>query len=244
VAGNHLRIKPRWSAVRIATAASLGVWAALFWFLIAADRLPYYLASRTTWLAPVGALTLTLAAVGHALTARTTHEERLTRRNLRNLVILALPAVVIMAFPPLVLGSYAVERRSATIKGAYVSMSGRDISTGDLSLQDIFGLSYTGEIEKLAARAGSTSSFTGFVSHNTVGSGDEFQLNRFMVTCCPGDAVSVSLRVVGAPPGEFKPDDWVRVTGRMYPIGKEVVVDAEKVESVPRPEHPYLNQTR
>jgi uncharacterized repeat protein (TIGR03943 family) len=237
-------MRPRWSLLRIATAAALAIWAALFWFLIAADRLPYYLAARTTWLAPVGAVTLSLAAVGRLLTARTTLDERLTGRSLRNLVILALPAVIIMAFPPLVLGSYAVERRSATIKGAYVSMSGRDISTGDLSLLDIFGLSYTGETGKLAARAGSTSSFTGFLSHDSGSTGDEFQLNRFMVTCCPGDAVNISLRVVGAPPGEFKPDDWVRVTGRVYPIGKEVIVDATEVEPVPRPEHPYLNQSR
>jgi uncharacterized repeat protein (TIGR03943 family) len=233
---------PVWSLPRLATAAAIALWAAMFWFIIATDRLAFYLASRTSWLAPVGAVTLSLAAVGAVIIARTAHAEPLRRSHLRNLTILVVPAVALMLFPPTTLGSYALSRRSNTIKGAYVSVSGRDISTGDLSLLDIFGLSYNGEIHRLAARAGSSSSFTGFVTKYPDGAADEFALSRFMVTCCPGDAVSIRLRVVGAPPGEFKTDDWVRVTGKIYPVGKEVVVDASEVVKVDRPERPYLNQ--
>jgi uncharacterized repeat protein (TIGR03943 family) len=231
-----------WSIPRLATAAAVTLWAALFWFIIATDRLAFYLAVRTSWLAPVGAVTLTLAAVGAVITARTERPERLDRSHVRNLALLVVPAVAVMLFPPATLGSYAVSRRSNVVKGASISTSGRDISTGDLSLLDIFSLSYNGEFGRLATRAGSSSSFTGFVTEYPGGAADEFALNRFMVTCCPGDAVSIRLRVVGAPPGEFKTDDWVRVTGKIYPIGKEVVVDASDVVKVDRPERPYLNQ--
>jgi uncharacterized membrane protein YcgQ (UPF0703/DUF1980 family) len=49
---------------------------------------------------------------------------------------------------------------------------------------------------------------------------DELRLNRFLISCCPGDAVNVSVRVVNAPTGQFKEDDWIRVTGKVYPIEK------------------------
>lgn len=230
-----------WSLSRLATGFALAIWAAAFWFLIAADRAAFYFSSRTAWLAPVGAVTLTAAMVGRFLSARVSRPEPMTRRQLGTLAVLVIPALIITAVPPAALGSYAVGRRSTAIKGAYVSMSDRDLSKGDLSLLDIFGLSYTGDLDKLAPRAGSTSSFTGFVTQEPSDGADEFRLNRFMISCCPGDAVNIQLRIVGAPPGGFKADDWVRVTGKIYPIGAEVIVDATEVALVDRPKRPYLN---
>jgi uncharacterized membrane protein YcgQ (UPF0703/DUF1980 family) len=61
------------------------------------------------------------------------------------------------------------------------------------------------------------------------------------VSCCVADALSVQVRVVGAPPGRFAPDQWVRVTGTFYPVGRETVVDASSIEAIPRPEDPYLS---
>lgn len=230
-----------WSRMRLGVAAALAIWAALFWFLLFADRTSLYYASRTTWLAPVGAVFLTIALVGRLATAKVATPEPLTARRLRTLVVLVVPALLIMLFPPVTLGSYAVSRRSTSIKGAYVSVSGRDLSKGDLSFGDIFGLRYTGDLGKLAPRAGTRSAFTGFVSPLEGGGADEFLLNRFMISCCPGDAVNIQLRIVGAPPGNFKEDEWVRVFGRIYPIGKEVIIDAAEVIEVDRPKHPYLN---
>ena len=233
-----------WSLPRLGTAIALTVWAASFWFIIVTDRLAFYLASRAAWLAPLGALTLTLAAIGSFATARGPVREPISGPQIRNLVFLIVPAVVVMAFPPLTLGSYAVGQRQVSVKGAYAATDPGDIDSGDLSLMDIFGLSYMGDLDLLAPRAGTTSSFTGFVSRDGNVAADEFQLNRFVVSCCPGDAVLIWLRVVGAPVGEFRTDDWVRVTGKVYPIGKTVVVDATNVQKVPRPKHPYLNQDR
>lgn len=230
-----------WSVSRLVTGLALALWAAAFWFLIAADRTAFYFSSRTSWLAPVGAVTLTAAMVGRLLSARASRPEPVTRRQLGMLAILIIPAFVVTAFPPAALGSFAVGRRSTAIKGAYVSMSGRDLSQGDLSLLDIFGLRYNGDLDELAPRAGSISSFTGFVTKEPSDAAAEFRLNRFMISCCPGDAVNIQLRVVGAPPVGFRPDDWVRVTGKIYPIGAEVIVDANEVSRVNRPDHPYLN---
>lgn len=231
-----------WSLPRVATGVAVGMWAILFWFLIASGRSPLYLSARTTWLAPVGAITLTAAAIGRLLSARVDAPERFSSKQISSLSILVLPAIAILAFPPATLGSFAVEKRAGAVnRGAYVEVSDQDISEGDLSLVDIFGLSYNGELHKLAARAGSFSSFTGFVGKDASYGADELQLNRFMISCCPGDAINIQLRVVGAPPGRFKADDWVRVTGRIYPVGSQVVVDATEVVAVPRPAKPYLN---
>jgi putative membrane protein len=234
-------VNKTWSHARLATGFALAIWAALFWLVIVDDRTTFYFASRTTWLATVGAVTLTLAMVGRLLSARTIHAEPLSRKHLLSLAILIAPAIFIMAFPPVTLGSFAVSRRSTAVNGAYLSTSGRDLSKGDLSLRDIFGLTYNGEVDKLAPRAGSTSSFTGFITRDSSDGADEFRLNRFMISCCPGDAVNIQLRVVGAPTGQFQEDDWVRVTGRIFPIGEEVIVDASEVEVVKRPKQPYLN---
>jgi len=48
------------------------------------------------------------------------------------------------------------------------------------------------------------------------------------------------VRVVNVPPGRFAPDDWVSVTGRIYPLGNEILVDASAVQAIPQPERPYL----
>ncbi|MFP5298790.1 MAG: TIGR03943 family putative permease subunit [Actinomycetota bacterium] len=203
-----------------------------------ADRTSYYLSSRTGWLAPVGAVGFTIAVIGASWIGDRT---KAGKDELRLAAILAVPALTLLLLPPLTLGSFAAERRSAAgVRGGAVA-SGVDLSASDLSLGDIFALGYTGSLSDLEQVAGNEYSFTGFVSRDGSDGADEFRLNRFLISCCPGDAVTVTLRVVGAPAGRFRPDDWVRVTGALYPIGKEVLVDATNVVHVDRPESPYLN---
>jgi uncharacterized membrane protein YcgQ (UPF0703/DUF1980 family) len=54
------------------------------------------------------------------------------------------------------------------------------------------------------------------------------------------DATIAEVRVVNVTPGEFQSNDWVEVKGTIYPIGREVIVNASEVTSVPQPERPYL----
>ncbi len=69
---------------------------------------------------------------------------------------------------------------------------------------------------------------------------DEFLLTRFIVTCCTADATIAQVRVVGAPPGAFEPHDWVKVRGRIYPIGREVIVAVDDLVAIQAPSDPYL----
>ncbi len=73
---------------------------------------------------------------------------------------------------------------------------------------------------------------------------DEFLLTRYIVTCCIADATVAQVRVVHALPGKFQQDDWVKVTGKLYPLGRTVLMDAAppagSVIGIPKPAHPYI----
>jgi putative membrane protein len=229
-----------WSPTRLAAGASLAAWAVLFWFLLLSGRSSLYLSSRTDWVVPVGALLLTVAASGRLASARVDHTEILDPRAAWGYGVIVLPVVAVLALPPAALGSYAASRRSSFV-GSSIVTSTDDIATGNLSLADIAGaLQSKAGMRALARRAGSEVSLVGFVTRDGGMPADEFILTRFLVSCCVADALSVQMRVVGAPPGKFRADDWVRVSGAVYPLGNEAIVDASGVTGVTRPEDPYL----
>jgi uncharacterized repeat protein (TIGR03943 family) len=146
-----------------------------------------------------------------------------------------------LVLPQASLSSFAASRRSSFVGAGFVA-SAEDIAAGELSLPDVAGALRTTEGKNaLVARAGDEVSFVGFVTRDDGTPADEFTLTRFLISCCVADALSVEVRIVGAAPGQFKEDEWVRVTGELYPLGEEVAVDASEVEKVPRPKKPYLN---
>ena len=229
------------SPARVLDCLALATWAGLFWFLIGTDRTSLYLSSRTAWVVPTGAIALTVALIGRLLSLRTEDPRPITARSAWGIGLIILPVVAALALPPASLGSFAVQRRSSFTSGAVVT-SAEDISSGDLSLMDVAGGLRSREgMRALVDRAGEDVAFTGFVNKQAGAPADEFMLTRFLVGCCVADALSVQVRVVGAPPGRLKPDEWVRVSGSMYPLGREVIVDAREVEKVPRPKRPYLS---
>jgi uncharacterized repeat protein (TIGR03943 family) len=228
----------RWSTRRLAVAVVLLIWAVLFWFLLLTDRTSLYLSPRTAWVVPTGAILLTVAAAGRLLTARTARAEPV--RSVWGLGLVVLPAVLVFAVPPAALGSYAASRRSLAA-GAVAGPS--DVALGDrVTLASVAAATWSDEARRaLADRAGSQVTFEGIVIRREGQPADEFVLTRFIVSCCVADALSVQVRVVGAPPGRFRPDQWVRVTGTFYPVGRETVVDASSIEAIPRPKDPYLS---
>ena len=230
-----------WSAAKLASAVAMAAWAALFWWLLLSGRSLLYLSNRTDWVVPMGAAILTVAVIGRLWSARGPRPDPLTRRDAWRLTAVVVPVVATLALPPASLGSYAASRRSSFVSSGYTSTAA-DIESGELSLVDVAGAVRSDEAMKaLVQRAGTEVSFVGFVTRDSGMPADELMLSRFLVSCCVADALSVQVRVVGAPPGRFEEDDWVRVTGAMYPLGREVIVDASEVVSVPRPKRPYLN---
>ena len=240
--GAGTRFAPsRWSAGRVGVGLVLAAWAGLFWFLLESGRWSLYLSTRTSWLVPVGAVLLSVAALGRLASARVRHHpEPLTARQTWTIGLLALPVVVVLALPPAALTSFAVGRRSGFV-GAGVSASTEDIATGSLTLIDVAAAqTSTDGLRALEARAGERVSFDGFVMRFADTPADEILLTRYIVTCCVADATVAQVRVVGVPAGRFEEDQWVRVTGTIIPLGREVLVEAGDVVGISRPDRPYL----
>jgi uncharacterized repeat protein (TIGR03943 family) len=230
-----------WSPARLWTATVLAAWAALFWYLLLSERSSLYLSTRTDWVIPVGAVLLTAAALGHLASGRVESPQPLANRGAWGLGLLLVPLVTVLALPPASLGSFAAGRRSTFLSAGFATSS-EDIASGDLSLIDVIGATRSDDgMRALVKRAGTEVTFVGFVTRDNGFAADEFILNRFVVSCCVADALGVQIRVVGAPPGRFGKDDWVRVTGRIFPLGPDVVVQASNVVEVPEPKHPYLS---
>jgi uncharacterized repeat protein (TIGR03943 family) len=233
-------MKPSWSPYRVGTGLLMGAWAFLFWFLLATGRWSLYVSTRTFWVVPTGAILVTIATVGRLRSARVDHAEPLSPRMSWTLGAMALPVVLMLTLPPATLSGYALGRRSGFV-GSGVSVSAGDIASGQLSFIDIAAAQSSKEgMVALRARAGERVTLEGFVWREPGLAADEVLLTRYVVTCCVADATSAQVRVVNVPPGRFQPDDWVGVTGRIYPLGSEILVDASAVAGIPQPSHPYL----
>ncbi|MGH2710358.1 MAG: TIGR03943 family putative permease subunit [Actinomycetota bacterium] len=230
----------RWNPTRVAQTIALAAWGGLFWFLILSDRTSLYLSSRTAWVVPVGAIALTIAAIGRLANARTLKPAALPRRTAWAVGFVLLPVVAILALPPAALGSYAASRRSLAT-GIVTSAPSLEAG-GQVTLASVAAAGWSEDARRsLVNRAGSPVTFEGIVALRDGQAANEFMLTRYIISCCVADAISVQVRVVGAPPGKFEEDDWVRVSGSFYPVGQEVVVAATEVEPIPQPDHPYLN---
>ncbi len=233
------------SPVRLASAIVLGAWAALFWFLLFSGRTQLYLSTRTAWVIPVGAVLLTAGAAGRLLSLRASEPEPLRIREAWILGVMVLPVITILVLPPATLGTYAADRRAGGLNsGSGVIASAEDIASGSLTLVDVAGAATSKEgSQALAKRGGETATFVGFVTPLPGGVANEFYLTRYYVTCCIADAQTVQVHIVNAPAG-LQADQWVSVTGIVYPLGRTVLMDAAapagSVTGVPRPAHPYI----
>jgi putative membrane protein len=237
--GGAVRVRRSWSPPKVAVGLGLATWAALFWFLLLSGRWALYLSSRVKWVVPAGAVVLTVVAIGRLATARTRDTESLTGRQAWGLGGVVLPAVAVLLFQPMTLGASLASSQS--LGRGFVS-SATDLSSGQITLASVAAAQWSDEGKRaLQERAGSRVSFEGFVALRDGMPADEFMLSRFIISCCAADALSVQVRVVGALPGKFQQDQWLRVTGNIYPVGNEVVLDASKIVPIARPKNPYLN---
>lgn len=240
-AAARVRAEPerRWSPARLAGTAVLAAWAALFWFLLMTGRDAFYLSDRTDWVVPVAAVLLAAAVLGRLASSRTATPEPLRARELLVMALMVVPVLLILVLPPATLGTFSAGKR-AGFAGA--GFSPGDLGSGELTLVDVAAAQTTPEGERaLARRAGESVRFVGFVTRYADTPADEFMLTRYVVSCCVADATVAEVRVVNVTPGAFEDNEWVEVAGHVYPLGREVIVNASAVTSVPRPERPYLS---
>jgi uncharacterized repeat protein (TIGR03943 family) len=141
---------------------------------------------------------------------------------------------VILVAPP-ALGAFAVDRvsRVKVTTGALFDPMPADVAPRPMSLTEF--VQRAGDRDG-ASLSGATVELTGFVA-GTNGGG--FELARYSIACCAGDAVVALVAVEdnGVPPPT---DQWVRVTGAFRPGGADPpVLMATRVERVVVPDDPY-----
>jgi putative membrane protein len=234
------RARRGWSWRIVGAALVLAAWAGLFWFLILADRVDLYLSTRTSWVVPMAAGLLSIAALGTFAAARSSRSEALGLREGVVMSLLAVPVVLLVALPPATLGTFSASKK-ATFSGSSAGFFWTFDETSEVTLLMVAAAQTSDEGSKLLARrAGEEVAFVGFVARNADTPADEILLTRYVITCCAADATVVQVRVVNVTPARFEPEDWVEVRGQIYPIGRQVIVNASSVEEVARPEKPYL----
>jgi putative membrane protein len=230
-----------WSQSRLAGGLVLSAWATMFWFLYLTGRVNLYLSTRTSWVVPVGAVLLTLAAVGRLAATRGPRREPLQRREAVVMALMVLPVVVVMALPTATLGTFSANKKTQFSSVSTSTFYGDITSTSEITLLSVAAAQTSDAgAEALAKREGSQVDFVGFVTRYPDTPVDELLLTRYVITCCVADATIVQVRVVNVPPGRFQANDWVEVKGQIYPLGREVIVNASSVVGVARPAKPYI----
>jgi len=231
---------PRWNQARLAGAALLGAWAAMFGFLFVTGRVNLYLSTRTSWVVPVGAALFTAGAIGTLLGARSAPGS-LSRREATVMTLMVVPVVLVLALPPATLGSFSAAKKTSFSSARFSSVYGQITASSEITLLSVAAAQTSDQgAQALAKRAGASVDFVGMVTRYADTPADEFLLTRFVITCCVADATVAQVRVVNVTPGRFRQNEWVEVTGPIYPLGREVIVSATSIAPVPTPEKPYL----
>ncbi len=228
-----------WNRRRLIVGGVLAAWAGLFWLVLVTGRTGLYLSARTAWLVPTGACILAAAALARLASSRTVDPPRLRRTDVRGAALMLVPVIVLLTLPASTLGTFALGRRP--VFGVGAAAPAGSISSGVLSMVDVArAQADKTDLAALQRRVGETVVMDGFVATQPGEPAGEFFLSRFIITCCVADATETQVRVVDVASGSVQPNQWVEVTGRIYPLGGQVIIDATGVKPIPRPANPYL----
>jgi uncharacterized repeat protein (TIGR03943 family) len=161
----------------------------------------------------------------------------LRAREAAQLAVMVLPALIVLILPPATLGAAATTNRG-TFGGTAVTASDEG---GPPTLVQVAAAHYSqNALQRLARDAGVRVTYVGFVHRDADTPADQFLLTRFVVTCCVADALVAQVRVVGLEEQGVRDNQWVQVTGRLYPVRDDILLLADHVKVVPKPAHPYV----
>ena len=163
------------------------------------------------------------------------------------LLLMALPVVLGLLFPPQALGASAVTNRglnpSAPLSAnnsAGVTLSLAPADRTILDWQRAFDQPGTGA----ASLEGQGANVTGFVYHDPRLPDNQFFVSRFVLTCCVVDATPVALLVTWPGAKQLADDSWVQVRGPVHQAtfaGEPLLlIQAQRVDTVTTPAVPYL----
>jgi uncharacterized repeat protein (TIGR03943 family) len=231
----------------------LAAWAAMFVVLWSLDEGLRYLGPRTQWVIPFGAVTLTLAAVAHAVLAFTRRRESrpLTPGEAGSSFALLLPIVALLAVPQPELGAQAVSKKRPSNDVLVAQLPSREQRAAAVRPKGTLGASFIdvavatfspGEGATYGLVPGARVRVHGLVVHESEVKGT-FALARFFISCCAADALPIVIPVDPGKAARPPQDQWLLVTGKLARRGERLVVVPEKVQRTKEPESPYVSSS-
>ena len=224
-------------------AIGLVAWGALFAWLWLSGESVRYLGPRTQWVVPLGAVGLTLAAVGYLRATRDRPAPPPRALELLGLAALLVPILAAATLAHAQLGSLAASNKLSS-RGIDPSALAR-LASRDASSIGFLQLNAAGRDDGLSRELGLASGkpvrLLGFVSSPQ--SRRRFELSRFYITCCVADAVPVSVHVTQGTLRRLRvgKNEWLDVTGVLAHGEREWLVRAVRLAHVDAPSNPYLS---
>ncbi|MBN1966847.1 MAG: TIGR03943 family protein [Anaerolineae bacterium] len=237
----------------IKTAILLGL-GAYFAYNILSGNLANYINNRFAWLSVVAAglflllgLMSALDLLRHSSHSHDQHEhhDHAHEHGLSwpILGVVAIPLLLGVLVPSRPLGASAIDgnyNANAAVEGSDFASFGSDPLTWNV-LNWLRAINYS---EDLGEFSGQQADVIGFIYRNDQFPADHFMVMRFVISCCVADATPVGLPFYWQAPVSLPNDTWVRVVGtfELGEFGGNVapILQAESVEFIDEPEHPYL----
>ncbi|MCC6615485.1 MAG: TIGR03943 family protein [Anaerolineae bacterium] len=238
--------------IKAALLVGLGVY---FIWIIVTGNVTNYINTRFAWLSYVAAaIFLVLGAWGlinAARAARHEHEHHDHEHEHDHdhsmswgiLAVIAIPLVVGTLIPSRPLGAEAISGDIAmTNSAAAANVTTFTINPLDRNVLDWLRVfSSTSDYQTLN---GEPASLIGFVYREASFAEDQFMIARYSISCCVADASALGIPVMWADTAALDQGQWVHVQGSFQVAdfrGDELpVLQAETIELVDQPEHPYL----
>lgn len=222
----------------------LGAWAACLAWLAGSGDIARYLGPRTVWVAWFGAACIAAAWCLYCWSSQASAAARMrpSRREAAGLAALLAPVLVAFTMADAALGSQAASHKLAS-RGVDVSQLARHITAATAS-SSLLALSVAEHHPDEAGRYGLTPGarvkVDGFVLEPAARGAGTFRLARLYITCCVADsiAVGVDVRPVRAA-ARYRRDTWLEVGGTLVRRAGRLWIDADAVQPIPQPAHPY-----
>ena len=236
--------------IKAALLLGLGVY---FAWIIITGNVANYISIRFAWLSYVAAaIFLVLGGWGMVNAARATrhkhdhHEHEHEHEHGLSwgvLAIVALPLVVGTLIPSRPLGAEAISGDIAiTNAAAAANVTTFTIDPLDRNVLDWLRVfNSTSDYQTLN---GEPADVIGFVYREATFAEGQFMVARYSISCCVADASAIGIPVTWADTASLEQGQWVRVHGSFRVVSfrddELPVLQAETVEPVDQPAHPYL----